>query len=722
MNETKLRFGEWVFDPESGDLERADTRIRLQEQPALLLRELIAQAGRVVTREHLIGLLWPKGVVDFDTGLNTAVRKLRVALGDVAETPRYIETLPRRGYRFIAQVGTEQQPPLQPPLPAPPGGLADGGPRTSAPAVPMAVLPVSPRRARVGPIALVLVAVAAACGIGWLLRGMARHDATGRAADRKSIAVLPFENLTGRPEDAYLAEGLHEEVLNALARIRDLKVISRASVASYRGVRPDMHEISSRLGVGTVLEGSVRRDGNVLRLSTQLIDARTDSHLLATNYDRDLDHLLSLQSEVARAVAEALTATLSAHERGELERVGTNNGDAYRDYLKAESLFMQSAPGDDSGVVEPARLLEEAVRLDPEFADAQALLSRVHTLAFVSTEQASDGERAKLAFERALAVDPKLVDARLARGLYELYVVRDLDQAFSDLEPVARLRPNSPAALQAMGFVLRRRGRMAESIPYFQRASDLDPLNEAYSPNAFITLLALRRYPEALELTKIFRARFPTQQDGYLAWARISAFSTQSLGPLRDLLSNKILDDDTRRSVDAQIAQGEGRIRDAIASWEARPDADPVKRAENLAFLYRAAGDGAQAEQRFRTLERDLAQKLQAANHDADEIFKQLALVQSMLGEHAAAIATIEQAHEHWPESLDPVNGPSVSFYRSVVLARAGRTDEAYAEVNRLLRVPFAAPTILWDDPEPVWLLLKDDPHFDKLIRHPPRL
>ena len=225
-------------------------------------------------------------------------------------------------------------------------------------AQPVARSPAGGRRVRA--LAAVLgVAAIAALGAGtWLLRGTG--PAGGRVpamplADPKSIAVLPFENLTGRADDAYLADGLQEEILNALARIRDLKVISRSSVVLFRGARPAMHEISARLGVGTVLEGSVRRDGNTLRLTTQLIDARNDSLLLATNYDRDLGHILGLQSEVARAVAEALTATLTAVERGELERAGTNNGDAYRNYLKAVALYMQSVPGDDLGVIEPAR-------------------------------------------------------------------------------------------------------------------------------------------------------------------------------------------------------------------------------------------------------------------------------------------------------------------------------------------------------------------------------
>jgi TolB-like protein len=601
------------------------------------------------------------------------------------------------------------------------GAKAGAGPEALVAAGPP---PAGPRRVSALTAALALGVIAVAGVLGWLHRGAgsAGVGVAPAAADRKSIAVLPFENLTGRAEDAYLADGLQEEILNALARIRDLKVISRTSVAEYRGAQRNVREIGMRLGVGTVLEGSVRREADTLRLTTQLINVSDDSHLLATNYDRDLSHILGLQTEVARAVAEALTATLTAYERGELDHAGTNNGDAYRSYLKAVALFLQSVPGDDLGVIEPTRLLEEAVRIDPEFADAYALLSRAYTATYIRSEHRADGERARLNFARALAIDPQLVDARLARGLYELYVVRDLDQALADLEFVARLRPNSPAAQMALGLALRRRGRMVEAIPYFQRASDLDPLNQYYAGSAFLTCLALRRYPEALEQTRLLRTRFPAEADGDIAAARINAFAAQSLEPLRALLKRPGLSADVRKSIEAQLAQGEGRYRDAIALWESRTDAPPPLQLENIAFLYRAAGDSGAAEARFRSLERDLAAKVRAGATDADDTYKHLALAQSMLGEHAGAIQTIEQARARWPESLDPVNGPPVSFYRSVVLARAGRTAEAYAEINRLLHVPYGAPTVLFDDPDPVYLLLKDDPHYDALIHHPPRL
>ena len=190
----------------------------------------------------------------------------------------------------------------------------------------------------------------------------------------------------------------------------------------YRGKTHNVREISQRLGVRLILEGSIRRDGNTLRLTVQLIDARDDHHLLAANYDRDLAHVLNLQSAVARQVAEALAATLSAYERGELDRVGTNSGDAYNRYLRAVALYRQPVPDDETGLVEPKQLLEEALRFDPDYADALALLSQANTWRHFYSPRLADGVAARQAFERALTIDPQLPEARLARGLYAMYV------------------------------------------------------------------------------------------------------------------------------------------------------------------------------------------------------------------------------------------------------------------------------------------------------------
>ncbi len=547
---------------------------------------------------------------------------------------------------------------------------------------------------------------------------------------RKSIAVLPFENLSGRPEDAYLADGLQEEILNALARFRDLKVISRSSVMEYRGKPPNIREVGQRLGVGTVLEGSIRREGNTLRLTVQLIDTSDDNHLLATSYDRELNKVLDLQSTVARVVANALAATLSRQERGELDRVATNNGDAYDRYLHALALFRQSAPNDPDGLLEPKRLLEEALRLDPHYADAYALLSQVFTWStFSDDKRPENGPAAKQAFEEAFANDPRLPEAQLARGLYSLYVSKNLDQALVDLSAVAQARPNSAEAHNVLGLALRRQGRFEQALFHLERAEILDPLNESYDGRALVTLLGLRRYPEAIKATEALSARFPTAPGPYLVRARIQSRLQKSAEPLKVAAREHAghLDWVDNTLIQAEIAQLEGRYLEAASLWErAAYEWNPLSRGLQIGSLYFAAGEQALAEQAFREAEA-FALELQRREPQRVDLLE-LSLVQSMLGRHDAALATIDLARAESPESRDAVNGPRFSLIRGLILVRAGRADEGYAEVARLLRVPFGSPFDFVGkennlSPENhLSLLTKGDPRFDELLNRPPRL
>jgi len=608
-----------------------------------------------------------------------------------------------------------------------------GNPRAS---MPHARAPAPAARTRIRFVAAgIFIAAIAIAGVLLGTHRSAVSPSAGASADAsqstlsptaspKAIAVLPFDNLSGRPEDAYLADGLQEEILNALARMRDLTVISRASTREYRGATHNLREIGRRLGVGSVLEGSIRRDGNTLRLTVQLVDARDDRQVFAVNYDSDLGHVLDLQSKVARKVADALSATLTQYERGELDRVPTNNGDAYDRYLHAIALMRQEAPDDELGVVEPKRLLREALVLDPEFAEAWALLSQAHGWTYFATSQAEEGVAAKDAFERAFAIDPELADARLARGIYELYVARDLDAAIADFTEYSKLRPSSGVAEAMLGFALRRKGRFDEAIPHFDRAWVLDPLNEAYSGGTLTTLLALRRYPEAIARIDIYRSRFPTRYRSFFTQARIEGqIRGGDIAPLKHALAEygHLLDEAGRTGVLAEIARGEGRFLDAVALWEKIPDDGAIERHQTIGSLYWAAGEASNAEREFAKLERASAEVLKEHPDDLDALTL-LAIAQSMRGAHEAALATVAKAGRGSPQADDLVNGPRVDFTRAVVLYRAGRVDEAHAEVERLLRTPFGAPVEFFGDPPGIDLLVRDDARFDELLHHPPRL
>jgi len=538
-----------------------------------------------------------------------------------------------------------------------------------------------------------------------------------------SIAVLPFENLSGHSDDAYLADGLQEEILNALARLRALTVISRTSVMQFRGAARDVREIAQRLAVGSILEGSIRREGNTLRLTIQLIDARDARHVFAANYDRELSRILDLQSTVARQVADALTATLSQYERGELERVGTNSGDAYDRYLRALAVIQRTSPADYAALAEPRRLLEEAVRFDPDYTDALAMLSQIDVWAFLAKGHREDAVKAEQAFQRALVIDPRLPEGILARGLYTMYVARDPDGATADLEAAVRLRPNSVRAHAALGFALRRRARWGEALEHLARARDLDPLNGVYAAGPLSTLLGLRRFPEALEQSKLLTQRFPNVPGYHWAHALIESYLEHSVEPSRALLRDHsaLFDAGDLKGIEAGIAVSEGRYQDAIALAKQIPVDDSLWRNETLGFWYWGAGDLRSAAQTFRIAERYGREKLKRDPEDTDLLVR-FALVESMLGEHAAALGTIERARTVTPETRDAVNGPQISFVRSVILVRAGRSTEGYAEAARLLQVPYGTPHPFFDEQHPEVVVLKHDPHYDALINNPPRL
>jgi TolB-like protein len=553
------------------------------------------------------------------------------------------------------------------------------------------------------------------------LSAAASHARTAALA-RTSIAVLPFDNLSGHSDDAYLADGLQEEILNALARLRALTVISRTSVMQFRGGARNVREIAQRLGVGSVLEGSIRRADNTLRLTIQLIDARDDRHVFAANYDREMSRILDLQSTVARQVADALTATLTQYERGELERVATNNGDAYDRYLRALALFHRPVPNDDSGLTEPRRLLEEALRFDPDYTDALALLSQAATWAFELAGHREDGIKAEQTMQRALTVDPQLPEGILARGLYTMYVARDPDRALNDLQAAVQMRPNSVRAQQALGLALRRRARWAEALEHLTRARDLDPLNDVYADAPLATLLGLRRYPEAREASKLTVQRFPDGPAGYWELALIECYFQHSVEPLRGLLRDHgiLFSSDDTQGIIAAIAVYEGRYHDAIAAAKQMPN-EPLRRNTLIGFWYFVAGEPSSAMQAFQIAERSGREQVERDPENID-LLRRLALVESMLGEHDAALATIERARALVPEARDAINGPPLSFMRSVILVRAGRSSEGYAEAERLQRVPFGTPRPYFDYSEPEVVMLKNDPHFDALISHAPRL
>jgi TolB-like protein/DNA-binding winged helix-turn-helix (wHTH) protein/Tfp pilus assembly protein PilF len=548
----KLSFDGWVFDPESGELERQGTRVRLQEQPAQVLQQLLTHAGSVVTREQLISLLWPKGVVDFDTSLNTVIRKLRSALGDVAETPRYVETLPRRGYRFIAALDADPEataiatrplpgstlsgtsigpgPPLEQrptaseaghgaPRPMPSGQDA-GAPGEATSPKTMAIAPV--RRPRLPALALIgaLAAAALLISVYALRHALSGAGVTGVRAEAPpqsalpakvaptsavtfsppphSIAVLPFVNMSGDKQQDYFSDGLSEELLNDLSRLNELQVAARTSSFAFKGKDADIGTIARKLNVGAVLEGSVRRSGHTVRITAQLDDAVSGFHLWSETYDRDFGDVLKLQREIATAVASTLKVTLLRDGATEMIIGGTRNPAAYDAYLRSASAYWQVTSASDNESVRAG--YQEAVHLDPDFALAYAEWSvalGAYAKLFAHGPAVLDFyHQARAPALKAVALAPQLAEGHLALAIVQ-QVSLDFTGAREEFQRAVTLAPGNARVLRDYGVFTVSMGRTDAGIAAVRRAVALDPLNVNSYDYLSNALLSARRYKEA---------------------------------------------------------------------------------------------------------------------------------------------------------------------------------------------------------------------------------
>ena len=506
-----------------------------------VLRTLIAHAGNVVTRAQLIALLWPKTVVDFDAGLNTVIRKLRSALGDTSETPRYIETLPRRGYRFVGALEPDPDPDpaladsltvsastatgvLPGPTPISPDGPTtlpeyDPAPQGEAPL--LTGTPASGQRSRLAitPSLIVTLAALALLTGGayalWRARsgagvtsvrmqplaqsGAASSDAVAFNPPPRSIAVLPFVNLSGDKEQAYFSDGLTEELLNSLTHIEGLQVAARTSSFSFKE-RPDIAEVAHKLNVGTVLEGSVRRSGHTVRITAQLVNAVTGFHLWSKTYDRDLGDVLKLQTEIATEVATALEVTLLGDLGAKIEPGGTSNPAAFDAYLRASKAWEF---GYDAQAIETAiAAFAEAIHLDPAYARAfagrsTALVYYAGTYAIGATIR-DDLDKASADARQAINLAPELAEGHLALSYFLQDGALDFAQAGVELERAVALAPGNALAIGSYGRFAALTGHPDAGIAAARRAVLLDPLNSESHYRLAETLYFARRYAESV--------------------------------------------------------------------------------------------------------------------------------------------------------------------------------------------------------------------------------
>jgi TolB-like protein/class 3 adenylate cyclase/Tfp pilus assembly protein PilF len=579
------------------------------------------------------------------------------------------------------------------------------------------------RWAEVAVALLVLAAIIAAFVL--LLRRPAR---SALAIVEKSIAVLPFENLSEDKTNAYFADGIQDEILTRLSKIADLKVISRTSTQHYKSSPENLREIAKQLGVAHVLEGSVQKSGDTVRVNVQLIRAANDSHLWADTFDRRLTDIFSVESEVAKAIADQLRAKLTGQEEQQIVAKPTDNPNAYDAYLRglAYTLKTTTSPGN---ALAAQKYLRKAVRLDPKFALAWALLSYVDASGYIIQSlqpTVALRDETRQAAETAFTLQPNLGEAVLAKGYYHYACLKDYDTAVRYFEQARPLLPNSSRIPESLAYVTRRRGQWDKSESYFNEAERLDPRNVNLLGEHAASYILVRRFPEALRKLDQVLDITPDDADTIATKAAV-AQAEGDLPRAAALLAPLHPNADDSYVLETQVYQEilerrPARITPRLKEILTKPDPALGYLNGELRFWLglgqEVAGDHLAAQQTWRQARGELESLLKEQPENY-QLIGDLALTSMGLGDKAAALALAERAMAANPIEKDAVTGPFPIEILARVAAQLGEPDRAIAALQKLLSMPGPlTPALLRLDP--MFDPLRNDPRFQKLVASPP--
>ncbi len=585
---------------------------------------------------------------------------------------------------------------------------------------------------RRNPTSALLVAslIALAAAMGW---NVWKSELVTRPAP-KGIAVLPFENLSHDPDNAYFTEGIEEEILTRLASIANLRVISRSSTQQYQNGPRNLSQIAKQLGVANILEGSVQKAADQVRVNVQLIDARTDSHLWAQSYDRKLTDIFAVQTQIAREVADALQVNLTAREKQTLAVKPTNNLEAHDAYLRGLAFEARSrSPFYSPDLVGKATAFyQQAVQLDPNFALAWARLSRANAYIYNSGTDSTPAARreiAKTALDNAQKLEPNSPETLLALGYYQYWVLRDYERAKITFDGIRGLLPSSSEVPHALGLIARREGQWEQSVTYLQQALALDPRNVRLLMNSAETYAVLRQFPAALKLYDRVLDILPNDLDVMAAKATVyqGEGDLKLASSLLSEITEQTPNEDTIRIKVTQL-QLERNYSEAVRLLQARQaqfhfasEDDKANDQVTLAMVQRLAGDAAGAKITAEPA-RNTFQRLYLDQSDNFHLAAQLSQAYAAMGEKDSALKAAERAIVLRPRAKDRMRGPALEENLALIQTMFGENSRAISTLSELLQTPYNSwvyspvpitPALLKFDP--IWDPLRGDPAFQKL-------